>query len=83
MAEIPPRTAWFARQYELFHDALATNAPFPVTLADARASIELITALFASDATGRSVALPITAEHPLYGGWVPQQGESGSNRAAA
>ena len=83
MAEVTPRTAWFARQYELFHDALAKDAPFPVTLADARASIELITALFASDATGRGVTLPLTAEHPLYGGWVPQQRESGSNRAVA
>jgi predicted dehydrogenase len=83
MAEVPPRTAWFARQYELFHDALATGAPFPVTLADARASLELITALFDSDRTGRSVPLPITAAHPLYGGWVPQQREPGGNRDAA
>jgi predicted dehydrogenase len=69
MAEVPPARSWFARQYELFHEALATGQAFPVTLDDARASLELITALFHSDETGTAVSLPIGPTHPKYGGW--------------
>jgi predicted dehydrogenase len=74
-AEITPQRAWFVRQYELFADAITTDAPFPVTLDDARMSIELITALFASDELRASVALPIVAGHPTYAGWLPAKAE--------
>jgi hypothetical protein len=40
-------------------------------LADARASLELITALYASARGAGDVELPITPDHPLYGGWLP------------
>lgn len=71
MKEVGPQKTWFVRQYELFHEALHSGAPFPVTLKDARASIELITALFASDETGTATRLPIDEHHPKYRGWVP------------
>ena len=71
MEEVPSTRAWFARQYELFHEALATGQPFPVTLDDARASLELVTALFQSNETGMAVRLPIGPAHPKYEGWVP------------
>ena len=70
MAEVLPAKSWFARQYELFHEAIATGQPFPVTLDDARGSLELITALFHSDETGTAVPLPIGPTHPRYDGWV-------------
>ena len=73
MSEVGPQKTWFPRQYELFHSAIETGQPFPVTLADARASIELITALFQSDETGAAVKLPIGREHPKYAGWIPRQ----------
>jgi len=41
----------------------------PVTLADARISLELITALYHSAATCAEVTLPIERDHPSYGGW--------------
>jgi predicted dehydrogenase len=62
----------FAGQLGAFHTALATGGPLPVTLADARRSLELITALYHSSRTGEPVALPIGAEHPLYHGWIPR-----------
>ena len=77
MQEVAPQKAWFARQYELFHEAIASGAPFPVTLADARASLELITACYRASETGRSVALPIGPGDSRYGGWAP--GQSGRN----
>ncbi|MDQ3146188.1 MAG: Gfo/Idh/MocA family oxidoreductase [Actinomycetota bacterium] len=68
---------WTARpegwwgQFERYADALDGDAALPVTLTDARASIEVITALYASARTGVDVELPIPPDHPLYGGWLP------------
>jgi predicted dehydrogenase len=71
MEAIPSQSTWFVRQYELFHEAIATGSALPVTLEDARISIELITALFSSDETGVVARLPIDRQHPKYNGWVP------------
>lgn len=42
----------------------------PVTLADARRSIELATALYYAAATRELVELPLRPSHPAYGGWL-------------
>jgi hypothetical protein len=44
----------------------------PVTLGDARISIELLTAAYHSARTGEMVILPIGPDHPAYGGWRPE-----------
>jgi predicted dehydrogenase len=54
-----------------YHAALASGGPLPVTLADARRSLELITALYQAAETGTAVALPIEKDHPKYGSWRP------------
>jgi len=61
----------YARQFELFHAALTESAPLPVTIADARQSLELVTAAYASAASGQAETLPIGPGHPLYGAWAP------------
>jgi predicted dehydrogenase len=55
-----------------YHAALEAGSEFPVTLADARRSLELVTALFSSAETGKAVALPLGADHPRYAGWRPR-----------
>lgn len=55
-----------------YHRALETGAALPVTLADARRSLELITALYHSSETGDAVQLPIPADHPKYRSWRPR-----------
>lgn len=47
------------------------GAPTPVTLEDARASLELITAIYWSAESGERVRLPIGRDHPRYAGWTP------------
>ena len=42
-----------------------------MTLADARRSLELITALYHAAETGTAVTLPIGKDHPKYRGWRP------------
>ena len=73
MKEVAPQRAWFARQYELLHASIHTGAPLPVELSDARAALELITACYHSNETGRAIELPIGPDHPKYRGWVPAE----------
>jgi predicted dehydrogenase len=56
-----------------YHAAIVDGGPLPVTLADARQSLELITALMHSAETGAAVALPIGARHPKYRSWRPSK----------
>ena len=71
LARFIPQPEGFLGQFELFHLALQQGAEFPVTLVEARASIELITALYHSAQTGQAVSLPIGQDHPKYAGWRP------------
>jgi predicted dehydrogenase len=61
----------YAGQFARFHAALASGAELPVMLGDARASLELLTAIYHSARTGEPVTLPIEPGHPSYGGWLP------------
>ncbi|MDA0990288.1 MAG: Gfo/Idh/MocA family oxidoreductase [Verrucomicrobia bacterium] len=74
LAEFQPQPEGFEGQFRRFAAALRHEAPAPVTLTDARNSIELITALYHSIQTGQAVDLPLTAEHPAYNGWLPTTG---------
>ena len=61
----------FTGQYFRFAEALARGTELPVTLQDARAALELITAMYHSSFTGQVVELPIGPDHPRYGSWLP------------
>jgi len=71
LRDFVPEPEGFAGQFRRFHDAVASGIELPVTLADARAAIELITALYHAARTRQPVSLPLAADHPLYGGWQP------------
>ena len=71
VAAYPPHQEGFARQFAFLHDALANKTPPPVTLADARRSLELITAIYQADRTKRRIDLPLSDDSPGYAGWVP------------
>lgn len=66
-----PRPEGWWGQLERYADARDAGTDPPVTLADARASLELLTALYASSRGGVDVGLPIGPDHPLYRGWLP------------
>lgn len=71
LAGFSPGREFFEGQFALIHAALNGHGPVPVGLDDARASLELITAIYHSARSGEAVALPIGPRHPLYGGWLP------------
>ncbi|HEX6289106.1 MAG TPA: Gfo/Idh/MocA family oxidoreductase [Herpetosiphonaceae bacterium] len=63
----------FTGQFYRFHQALEAGAEVPVTLADARAALELISAMYHSSRTEQPVDLPIGRDHPAYASWLPQE----------
>jgi predicted dehydrogenase len=71
LARFVPLPEGFEGQFYRFHQALRDGSALPVTLAEARASLELITAIYHSAQTGRVVQLHIGEDHPKYGGWRP------------
>lgn len=62
----------FEEQFARFHAALVTGGPLPVTSADSRRSLEIVTAFYASSRTKQEVVFPIGAAHPNYRSWLPE-----------
>lgn len=71
LAGFDPGADSWPGQIERLADALDAGEPLPVSLDDARASLELVTACYASAATGERVELPLPPDHPMHGGWQP------------
>jgi len=71
VAEVPIEPERNAGQFLRLHKALTGGGPLPVSIADARSSLELLSALYHSARTGEAVALPLGRDHPLYAGWLP------------
>jgi predicted dehydrogenase len=70
LADFEPLPERFPGQFLRMHRALTEGHALPVTLEDARRSIELLTAAYWSARTGEAVALPIGPSHPFYNGWT-------------
>jgi predicted dehydrogenase len=67
--DVPPR---FTTQMSRFHDALIGNGPLPVTSADSRRALEIVTAFYYSSRTHQEVVFPIGKDHPNYQSWLPE-----------
>ncbi len=74
LAGYVPGEDGYTRQFELFHEAIVSGREPPVTLQDARNSLELVTAAYHSQRTGQPTPLPIRPDHPLYRSWLPEAG---------
>jgi predicted dehydrogenase len=71
LSRFTPQPEGYEGQFFRFYEALKHGMELPVTLLDARRSLELITAIYQSARTGQAVGLPLASDHPLYGGWLP------------
>ena len=69
LAGAPAGSEGFTRQFAEFHAAVSNGTPPPVTVAEARTSLELITAIYHSARTGERVELPLAPSHAGYNGW--------------
>jgi predicted dehydrogenase len=72
IAAVPAGPERNAGQFLRLHKALSEGSELPVSVADARAALELLTGAYHSARTGTAVRLPIGRDHPLYNGWLPQ-----------
>ena len=66
--DVPPR---FTTQMRRFYDALEGGGELPVTSADSRQALEIVTAMYHSSQTHEEVRLPIGPDHPKYHSWLP------------
>ena len=71
LASVTGANSGFPGLFEAMADALDGKGGCEVTLLDGRASLELVTAAYASARDGVPVDLPLGPDHPLYGGWTP------------
>ena len=67
----PPFSSWRGQLADT-HAAITSDAPLPVTLDDARRSLELVTAWYRSSRTGGPEALPLPPDHPDRDSWLPE-----------
>ncbi|MBN9306387.1 MAG: oxidoreductase [Devosia sp. 67-54] len=67
--DVPPR---FTTQMARFYDALLGRGPLPVTTADSRQALEIVTAFYYSSLTHQEVVFPIGTDHPKYQSWLPE-----------
>jgi predicted dehydrogenase len=70
LARFEPHSEGFEGQFVRFATAIRNGDEPPVTLADARVSLELITAMYLSASSNAAVELPIERSHPAYNGWA-------------
>ncbi len=71
LGQVPGQKDRFAGLFAAIADALGGDDARAVTFDDARRSVELVTAIYASARAGVPVKLPLAADHKLYHGWVP------------
>jgi predicted dehydrogenase len=74
LADFPDAAEGFAGQFAAIHAAIVDGSALPVTLEDARVSLELLSAAYHSARSGEAVSLPLDGEHPAFAGWLPSEG---------
>jgi predicted dehydrogenase len=68
---VKPGPEGWTGQFAALADGLRTGEGPPLRLADARAALEVIAAMYVSSRSRREVALPLPTDHPAYLGWAP------------
>lgn len=71
LADVKAPPSGFAGLFDAMADALDGRPCREVTLEDARHALEFVSAVYGSARTAAPVSLPLTSDHPLYGGWLP------------
>jgi len=66
LRDFDPGQQLYAGQFARFAAALDSGDALPVEISDARAALELATAMYHSNATGQAIELPIGPDHAGY-----------------
>jgi len=76
LADFIPLPERWTGQFLALHGALTGDAAMPVSIDDARRSIELVAAAYASSHSAMPIAFPIGRDNPFYEGWRPVAGKT-------
>jgi predicted dehydrogenase len=68
LADFKPQLEGYEGQFSRFFNALQDGGELPVTVDDARRSLEFIAAVYHSNESGERVELPLGRQHPKYYG---------------
>ncbi len=71
LRDFEPGRQLYAGQFARFAAALEAGGELPVSISDARTALELVTAMYHSNATGQPVELPIGSDHAGYASLHP------------
>lgn len=71
-AELPDGGSQYTGQFQNFVDCIDSGDEFQVTLADATASLELVTAWYYSARNNVAQSFPIDESHPYWESWMPE-----------
>jgi len=74
VAKAPPEPVGFAGFFTQIGHALKGQPHTSVMLKDGAASVALVTAIYHAARTGARVTFPLPDTHPLYAGWLPNEG---------
>jgi hypothetical protein len=66
LSRFKPLPEGYTGQFYRFHQALMDGSELPVTLADARATLEVVAGTYYSSQAGEPVIFPIGPGHPKY-----------------
>lgn len=72
VAGVGPVISGFAAYFEAIADALQHEGGREITLEDGRRSIELVSAIYKSNAENSFVSLPLSETDLYYQGWIPK-----------
>jgi predicted dehydrogenase len=78
VAACPAEAESFTGQYASLYRTRVHGVPAAVSLDDARAALELVTAIYTSAETDQAVTLPLAADAERRRSWAPRAGSFGS-----
>ncbi len=71
LSKVKQSKSWYAGMFEEISNKLNSLPSEEVTLADARNSLEFVTAVYASSRQNKVIEIPINKKNKLYNSWLP------------
>ena len=71
LSKVKQSKSWYAGMFEEISNKLNSLPSEEVTLADARNSLEFVTAVYASSRQNKIIEIPIDKKNKLYNSWLP------------
>ena len=71
LSKVKKSKSWYSGMFNEIANKLDNKSSDEVDLADARKSLEFVTAVYQSSRQNKNIKLPIEKDNPLYNSWLP------------